>query len=66
MSKPVTLPDIDQYTTGPLCEPYDDNMTIDYQGFRKYVQEKYNGDSSKMTQEENDMFIKQARKRRTA
>lgn len=66
MNRIVTLPDIDQFTTGQLVEPYNDTMKIDYLGFRKYVKENYDGDSSQMTQEEIDMFITQSKKLRTA
>lgn len=51
------LPDIDRYSDGPIVEPYDDNIQIDYKGFRDYVTAKYNGDSTDMTQEEKDRFI---------
>jgi len=60
------LPDIDKYTDGPIVEPYNDSIVVDYVGFQKYVKEKYNGDSTDMTQEEKNMFIKTAEQRKTA
>ncbi len=56
--KNFDIPDIEQYLEdGRLVEPYDKELKIDYQGFIAYVKEKYNGDSTNMTQEEKDRFI---------
>ena len=67
-----------EYTAGlleldELCGPYfvvphdpqkDDEY--DWVGFFDYIREKYNGDSSTMTQEEKDKFIIKKENRRTA
>lgn len=42
---------------GKMVMPYDDDLKIDYAGFRDFVNNKYNGDSAKMSIEEKKQFI---------